>query len=433
MVRKSVSLLVTTVLSFSSLTYSSGASASFQGLGDLPGGIFESRAFAISGNGKVVVGSSSSATSEREQAFIWTAESGMQGLGYLGSQRTRAKDVSYDGSIVVGWSGYLEANPEAFKWTELDGISSLGGSRANAISEDESVVVGCIYEPSPNYEAVRWTEPEGMVGLGGREAYGISANGAVTVGVDGYTTEMEAVFWTEAGNMVSLGLGGTYESAKAASADGSVIVGSGEFEPNSKSQVFRWTLGEGWHLIENLPNGEQGYASDVSAEGTIVVGWNYLQEGGSSAYIWDESNGTRNLQGLLQNDYGLNLTGWRLESVTGMAADNTTFVGYGINPDGHREAWLATIPGPTTCWDHNECAGQPYGDATCDGDIGIMNLADLFALKAYFGRCAPWTAPECCADFTHDGCINLADLYVLKRNFGTSGYTPSTGNQTCPP
>jgi hypothetical protein len=24
-------------------------------------------------------------------------------------------------------------------------------------------------------------------------------------------------------------------------------------------------------------------------------------------------------------------------------------------------------------------------------------------------------------------------LFVLKRYFGTSGYQPSTGNQTCPP
>jgi hypothetical protein len=84
------------------------------------------------------------------------------------------------------------------------------------------------------------------------------------------------------------------------------------------------------------------------------------------------------------------------------------------------------------CWNPASCAGQPYGDATCDGDVGVVNLADLFALKASFGKCAPWTANECCADFTQDGCINLADLYVLKNNFGSTGYSPSTGSQTCP-
>ncbi|MHC4475518.1 MAG: Calx-beta domain-containing protein [Planctomycetota bacterium] len=83
----------------------------------------------------------------------------------------------------------------------------------------------------------------------------------------------------------------------------------------------------------------------------------------------------------------------------------------------------------STCWQPSQCAGQPNGDATCDGSV---NLGDLFALKAGFGKCAPWTAPECCADFTQDGCINLSDLFALKAGFGTSGYSPATGNQSCP-
>jgi hypothetical protein len=57
----------------------------------------------------------------------------------------------------------------------------------------------------------------------------------------------------------------------------------------------------------------------------------------------------------------------------------------------------------------------------------------LFALKASFGVCAPWTDPKCCADFNHDGCVNLGDLFILKANYGTTGLSPSTGNQNCPP
>jgi hypothetical protein len=91
--------------------------------------------------------------------------------------------------------------------------------------------------------------------------------------------------------------------------------------------------------------------------------------------------------------------------------------------------WPGAIPYAYTCWDAGQCAGQPEGDATCDGNV---NLADLFALKAHFGKCAPWTDPECCADSTQDGCINLADLFVFKAGFGADGYTPSTGNQDCP-
>lgn len=80
------------------------------------------------------------------------------------------------------------------------------------------------------------------------------------------------------------------------------------------------------------------------------------------------------------------------------------------------------------CWDPCECAGQPYGDATCDG---MVNLADLFALRSTFGRSRPFSDPVCCADFNHDGYVSLGDLFALKAYFGTGPYSPSTGDQFC--
>jgi hypothetical protein len=84
---------------------------------------------------------------------------------------------------------------------------------------------------------------------------------------------------------------------------------------------------------------------------------------------------------------------------------------------------------PPTCWDATECAGQPNGDATCNGSI---NLADLYALKAAWGSNPNSGNWNCCADFTQSNSVNLADLYALKAGWGTSGYTPSTLNQNCP-
>ncbi|MHC4867977.1 MAG: hypothetical protein ACYTEX_28225, partial [Planctomycetota bacterium] len=37
---------------------------------------------------------------------------------------------------------------------------------------------------------------------------------------------------------------------------------------------------------------------------------------------------------------------------------------------------LFTDPNGYTCWDPLECAGQPFGDSTCNGQV---NLGDLFA------------------------------------------------------
>ncbi|MHC4476937.1 MAG: right-handed parallel beta-helix repeat-containing protein [Planctomycetota bacterium] len=82
------------------------------------------------------------------------------------------------------------------------------------------------------------------------------------------------------------------------------------------------------------------------------------------------------------------------------------------------------------CCESYECAGQRFGDATCDGNV---NLADLFALKGHFGTSAPWADDQCCADFSHDGNVNVDDLYSLKAGFGLGPYSPSTGNQNCPP
>jgi hypothetical protein len=40
---------------------------------------------------------------------------------------------------------------------------------------------------------------------------------------------------------------------------------------------------------------------------------------------------------------GLDLTGWTLRQVTGLSADGQTIVGWGTNPNGDTEAWLASL------------------------------------------------------------------------------------------
>lgn len=43
-------------------------------------------------------------------------------------------------------------------------------------------------------------------------------------------------------------------------------------------------------------------------------------------------------------DLGLNLTGWRLSSASGISADGTVIVGTGYNPASQQEAWRAVVP-----------------------------------------------------------------------------------------
>jgi len=82
-----------------------------------------------------------------------------------------------------------------------------------------------------------------------------------------------------------------------------------------------------------------------------------------------------------------------------------------------------------TCWDITECAGQPSGDANCDGGV---NISDLVALKASWFKSTGQAGYNCCADFDQSGSVNITDLVILKANWFTSGYTPSNGVTACP-
>jgi hypothetical protein len=98
--------------------------ASFQGLGDLPGGIFHSLADGVSANGSVVVGRGNSANGF--EASRWTQATGMVGVGNSPIMHY-AWGVSADGSVVVGQGYNFIANgPEALRWTQQTGIIRLG-------------------------------------------------------------------------------------------------------------------------------------------------------------------------------------------------------------------------------------------------------------------------------------------------------------------
>jgi probable HAF family extracellular repeat protein len=126
-----------------------------------------SEAFGVSANGSVIVGAQSHQAGHRE-AFRWTAESGMIGLGFLpGHTTSSAYAVSADGSVVVGCSSNF-ATITAFRWTEETGMVALGrleemneDSMAYAISSDGAIVVGCLSDHR-GQDAVVWDSEHGI-------------------------------------------------------------------------------------------------------------------------------------------------------------------------------------------------------------------------------------------------------------------------------
>jgi len=354
------------------------AQATFSGLGDLPGGSFESAANAVSADGRVIVGSSVSASGP--EAFRW--EDGfMTGLGDLpgGDFESTAYGISLDGRVIVGWSSGASGG-EAFRWEDgvMNGLGDLPGgdffSTARGTSADGSVIVGAS-RVAGGWEAFRW-EGGSMEGLGDLPgglsrsvARGVSGDGEVAVGwgTTGDALDLHGARW-EDDAIVGLGFladpgpnaPGAWQSlAFAVSADGSVIVGTsdnwrivfdpytGEYVDANYDEPFRWQDGVMTSLFDGTSPGDPpgqpwtfGQALAVNADGSVIVGW------GFGPFIWDEWNGMRDLEHVLEDDFGLDLTGWRLDRATGVSADGTVIVGYGRNPQGDQEAWIAVIPVP---------------------------------------------------------------------------------------
>lgn len=346
---------MTFLLAAISLVPASIYAAEFIPLGDLSGGDFHSQAWGVSADGSVVVGKSHSAGGVGGdyyiEAFRWTQDGGITVLEDLpiGVTESEAYAVTDDGILIVGTVG-----DEATRWTSEFGWDSLGGPHRGAygVSPSGHVIVG---GPSNGRagEAWKWTEADGAVGLGDllggvfdSTAWAVSADGQTIVGHGASDFGGEAFRWTEADGMIGLGdlPGGNFGSAALdVSADGAVVVGYGLTQAGM--EAVRWTEHDG---MESL-GGRSSQARATSSAGSVIVG-NNRPESGNEAFVWDSHHGMRSLQQVLI-DGGVDMTGWSLTAAFDISADGNVVVGAGVNPSGNIEAYLARItpvPEPST-------------------------------------------------------------------------------------
>ena len=164
------------------------------GLGDLPGGAFDSTANAISADGSVIAGAGTSAAGR--EAFLWR-NGEMTGLGDLpgGAFGSEANAISLDGSTIVG-TGTSAGGPEAFIYRNgvMTGLGDLPGgsyySKAYGVSGDGSIVVGY----SSGGPAFIWDAAHGMRSLRDvlindyhLDLMGWELNNATAISADGHT------------------------------------------------------------------------------------------------------------------------------------------------------------------------------------------------------------------------------------------------------
>ncbi len=213
-------------------------------------------------------------------------------LGNLGGNFSRAFGVSANGSVVVGVSNTSNYEERAFRWTLANGmqnLGTLGGSQsiANAVSDDGSIVVGWSRDANDIKRAFKWTEATGMQDLGAgdwTEAVAISADGSAVVvnnGMDGFA------YRSTSGGMENLGtLGGNQTIAYDISADGSVVVGF-SYVSAGDPYAFRWISGSGIQQIGTY----YSFARGVSADGNTVTGSETGAAGLHRAFRWTLGSG----------------------------------------------------------------------------------------------------------------------------------------------
>ena len=322
----------------------------FMGLGDLPGGAVESRARDISDDGSVVVGLGEVA--DGSDAFRWNRETGMSGLGAITAFNNVR--VSSDGSTIITYTG-AGSSGRPVRWTEQDGLLPLPfvgfDAYARGINGDGSIVVGQF----DNHTGVRWSESTGFdsevlfgSALERRVAWDVSDDGSVILGRSG---EVGAFIWTfqDGISLLPQAPGGAiWFDVEAISGDGKVVIGE------ANGRAVRWTQDTGIVELPALPNGDlPALARGVSRDGSYIVG--RTENGGIGSYIWDAVHGSRSIEQLLANELGLgqSIAGWDLfQSAWAVTADGRTIVGTGVNPDGNTEAWMAylgtPVPEPNT-------------------------------------------------------------------------------------
>jgi hypothetical protein len=128
---------------------------------------------------------------------------------------------------------------------------------------------------------------------------------------------------------------------------------------------------------------------------------------------------------VLTSEYGLDLTGWQLLAATGISDDGSTITGYGSNPAGMMDSWIARLPVPPAIADFDTDNNVDYYDFTSFSNCltGPNVPYDPQNLPAYCTQ-TPDLLGLIPADFDWDGDVDQADFGVFQRCFSGWGAPP---------
>ena len=385
--------------------------AQFIPLGFLPGATF-SQAWAVSDDGRVVGGTSLIAAGFH--AFVWTHGEGMVTFG---EPNCVVRGLASGGEVAVG-EIQVPPNPsDGFVWDAFSGLVSLadlpGGNEQSAamgVNGDSLIIVGW-GTAAAGREAIRWIdgEVESLGELPGGShssmARGVSASGDVIVGESNGANGLEAFVWSEDGGLQGIGdlAGGSFSSAAyAASGDGSIIVGSGTSAVGV--EAMRWTEASMMTGLGHFTGDTFSRALGISDDGETIVGFSGSPN--AQAFIWTEKMGLQHVRDVLIAKGATGLDGWTLTHVTAASADGSTITGYGRNPHGFTEAWVAYL---------GLAKAACYADCDISTGTGILDIFDFLCFGNRFAANDPYACD--CDTSTGPGVCDIFDFLCFGNAF----------------
>jgi hypothetical protein len=129
-------------------------------------------------------------------------------------------------------------------------------------------------------------------------------------------------------------------SISALSDDGTSVIGAMRgLSANCPISSFHYSENKG---LTDLGCTEDFPARYISGDGSKVIAHDFL--GNIPALIWDEINGTRDIQEILSNN-GYNTTNWTAFMPSDISEDGTKIVGWGVDGDGASQIFkIESVP-----------------------------------------------------------------------------------------
>jgi probable HAF family extracellular repeat protein len=372
-------------------------------------GLSSSTAAAISDAGHVAgIGCIMNDQSCQPIAFRYSAATGMQDLGMLsGGHGVVVTGVNALGHVIGFWVVGEESVSQAFVFTDengLQGLGSLGGGSTwpGAINNASAIVGDSRVGPLPSHRHAFHWQTGVMIDLGtfggvSSFATDISESGIIVGTALDETFNSHAFVFTDENGLQTLSLpkDATSSGALMVNEAGMVLVSFMRENFNAGMALVKLDGGTiDIPLLDGFPTGSAIAMNNVGhiiGANVKVIGSNEIV----SAFYWSEETGTIQLDDAIISDLP-----WTIFNPVAINDADEILV-HGFVGDDERSAFLRPA-----------LAGDVNGDR-------VITIDDLLAVINAWGQCP--AAGSCAADFEGDGVVNIDDLLTVINNWGSPG------------